>query len=107
MATTSQRTDCDKSFAAITQQILQARQRASWAVNREMLTLFWKLGGDILALEASESRGGQTIEQLAAHLLSAFSATRSFSSANLQNMRAFAKAWPDFATGSRRRNLSC
>lgn len=86
------------SFVAVKRQILSARQRAATAVNREMLALFWQLGREILALESTEHREGQTIDELAAHLRGAFADTLCFSTANLEHMRAFAKAWPGFAT---------
>jgi predicted nuclease of restriction endonuclease-like (RecB) superfamily len=97
MAANSHRTQHVEGFAAITQQIRSARLRAGWAVNREMLSLFWQLGRDILAREATESREGRPLEELAAHLRGAFSGSICFSGDNLERMRAFAKAWPDFA----------
>jgi len=96
MGANSQRVRGDDSFTAVTRKILSARQRAGWAVNREMLSLFWQLGRDLRALDATERRQGRSVEQLAAHLHAAFPESICFSRANLQRMCAFAKAWPDF-----------
>jgi len=97
MATNSHRTERIESFAGIKQQILSARLRASCAVNREMLSLFWQIGREILARETTESREGQTVEELAVHLRHAFRGSICFAGTNLERMRAFAKAWPEFA----------
>jgi hypothetical protein len=101
MATKTHREERSEGFAAVKEQVLSARLRAAAAVNREMLSLFWEIGREIVALEATESREGQTIDGLAARLRGAFSETLCFSRENLERMRAFAKAWPDFeAVGS-------
>lgn len=84
------------AFAALQRQILEAKQRAAWAVNREMVTLFWRLGREIVAREATGETDGRIVEHLAEHLRVAFSETKCFSGANLERMRHFAKAWPDF-----------
>lgn len=72
-----------------------AQQRATLAVNRELVLLYWQIGRDILARQASQGWGAKVIERLAQDLRAAFPEMKGFSRANLMYMRAFAEAWPD------------
>ncbi|MDE2252688.1 MAG: DUF1016 family protein [Betaproteobacteria bacterium] len=72
-----------------------AQQRATLAVNRELVLLYWQIGRDILARQASQGWGAKVIERLAHDLRAAFPEMKGFSRANLMYMRAFAEAWPD------------
>ena len=42
-----------------------AQQRAALAVNRELVLLYWQIGRDILARQASQGWGAKVIERLA------------------------------------------
>jgi predicted nuclease of restriction endonuclease-like (RecB) superfamily len=75
--------------------IRTAQTRASLAVNRELVTLYWGLGRDILERQQREGWGAKVIERLAADLKQAFPEMKGFSARNLKYMRAFAEAWPD------------
>ena len=77
--------------------IHSAQQRATLAVNRELVILYWQIGRDILARQAAQGWGAKVIERLALDLRSAFPDMKGFSRANLMYMRAFADAWPDAA----------
>ena len=72
-----------------------AQQRATLAVNRELVLLYWHIGRDILARQAAQGWGAKVIERLAHDLRTAFPEMKGFSRANLMYMRAFAEAWPD------------
>ena len=72
-----------------------AQQRAALAVNRELVLLYWQIGRDILARQASQGWGAKVIERLAHDLRTAFPEMKGFSRANLMYMRAFAEVWPD------------
>ena len=72
-----------------------AQQRATLAVNRELVLLYWQIGRDILARQAMQGWGAKVIERLAQDLRTAFPDMKGFSRANLMYMRAFAQAWPD------------
>ena len=72
-----------------------AQQRAALAVNRELVLLYWQIGRDILARQASQGWGAKVIERLAHDLRTAFPQMKGFSPRNLKYMRAFAEAWPD------------
>lgn len=74
-----------------------AQQRATLAVNRELVTLYWQIGRDILMRQAEQGWGAKVIDRLAHDLRTAFPEMKGFSRANLMYMRAFAEAWPDSA----------
>lgn len=75
--------------------IHSAQQRATQAVNRELVLLYWQIGRDILARQAEQGWGAKVIERLAHDLRTAFPDMQGFSPRNLKYMRAFAEAWPD------------
>jgi len=77
--------------------IHNAQQRATLAVNRELVLLYWQIGRDILTRQAGEGWGAKVIERLAHDLRTAFPEMKGLSRANLMYMRAFAEAWPDAA----------
>ena len=74
-----------------------AQQRATLAVNRDLMLLYWQMGTDILARQAQQGWGARVIERLAQDLRAAFPELKGFSPRNLKYMRAFAEAWPDEA----------
>jgi predicted nuclease of restriction endonuclease-like (RecB) superfamily len=73
-----------------------AQQRTALAVNRDLLSLYWQLGRDLLERQAAGSWGSSVIDQVSTDLRAAFPDMRGFSPSNLKYMRAFAEAWPDF-----------
>ncbi|MBS0407735.1 MAG: DUF1016 family protein [Proteobacteria bacterium] len=75
--------------------IHSAQQRATLTVNRELVLLYWQIGQDILARQASQGWGAKVIERLAHDLRVAFPDMKGFSPRNLNYMRAFAQAWSD------------
>jgi predicted nuclease of restriction endonuclease-like (RecB) superfamily len=82
-------------LAELKGRIHSAQQRASMAVNRELVLLYWQIGRDILARQAEQGWGAKVIDRLAHDLRNAFPEMKGFSRANLMYMRAFAEAWPD------------
>lgn len=88
-------TDYAAWLAELKTRIHSAQQRASLAVNRELVLLYWQIGQDILARQGREGWGSKVIERLAQDLRSAFPTMKGFSRANLMYMRAFAQAWPE------------
>jgi len=77
--------------------IHNAQQRATLAVNRELVALYWYLGHEILMRQAEQGWGAKVIERLAQDLRLSFPEMKGFSRANLMYMRAFAEAWPEQA----------
>lgn len=72
-----------------------AQQRATLALNRELVLLYWQIGRDILTRQAQQGWGAKVIERLAQDLRTTFPDMKGFSPRNLKYMRAFAEAWPD------------
>lgn len=84
-------------LAELKTRIHTAQQRATLAVNRELVSLYWQIGRDILIRQAEQGWGAKVIERLATDLRAAFPDMKGFSRANLMYMRSFAEAWPDEA----------
>jgi len=82
-------------LADLKNRIHSAQQRASLAVNRELVTLYWQIGHEILERQARQGWGAKVIDHLSHDLRKAFPDMKGFSRANLMYMRAFADAWPD------------
>jgi len=82
-------------LAELKTRIHTAQQRATLAVNRELVLLYWQIGRDILARQAEQGWGAKVIDRLAKDLRAAFPEMKGFSPRNLKYMRAFADAWPD------------
>ncbi len=72
-----------------------AQQKASFAVNRELVLLYWQIGNDILNRQQQQGWGAKVIERLAHDLRTAFPYMKGFSPRNLKYMRSFAVAWND------------
>ena len=82
-------------LAELKSRIHIAQQRATLAVNRELVLLYWQIGRDILARQADQGWGAKVIDRLAKDLRAAFPDMKGFSPRNLKYTRAFADAWPD------------
>jgi predicted nuclease of restriction endonuclease-like (RecB) superfamily len=82
-------------LADIKGRIHTAQQRATLAVNRELVLLYWQIGRDILARQAEQGWGAKVIERLAHDLRATFPDVNGFSPRNLKYMRVFAEAWPE------------
>ena len=82
-------------LAELKQRVERARQRAVTSVNRELVTLYWQIGHDILERQQRQGWGARVVDQLARDLKAAFPDMRGFSPRNLKYMRALAQAWPE------------
>ena len=82
-------------LADLKSRIHSAQQRATLAVNRELVLLYWQIGRDILTRQSVQGWGAKVIERLAQDLRVAFPDMKGFSPRNLKYMRAFAQAWPE------------
>ena len=82
-------------LADLKSHIHSAQQRATLAVNRELVLLYWQIGRDILTRQSVQGWGAKVIERLAHDLRVAFPDMKGFSPRNLKYMRAFAQAWPE------------
>ena len=82
-------------FADLKSRIQTAQVRASVAVNRELVLLYWQIGRDILDRQQKESWGAKVIDRLAADLKREFPDMKGFSPRNLKYMRRFAEVWAE------------
>ena len=78
-------------------EISQARIRAHLSVNREMISLYWKIGNHILLKQKEEGWGTKVIDNISRDLRREFPEMKGLSVRNLVYMQTFAKAYPDFA----------
>jgi predicted nuclease of restriction endonuclease-like (RecB) superfamily len=83
---------------SLEERIHESRMYATLAVNRELTTLYWDIGRQILDEQQKQGWGAQVVEQLSQDLGRAFPEVTSFSVRNLRSMRAFAEAYADSET---------
>ncbi len=76
--------------------IEKAKFAAIMSVNTEMLSLYWKIGNDILIKQKELGWGAQVITQLSQDLKQKFPDDRGYSERNLRNMKIFAETYPTF-----------
>jgi predicted nuclease of restriction endonuclease-like (RecB) superfamily len=81
-------------LASLKEQIRTSRVKASLAVNKELVMLYWRIGNEIVHRAGAQSWGSKVIEQLARDLKSEFPDMKGLSPRNLVYMQTFAKAWP-------------
>jgi predicted nuclease of restriction endonuclease-like (RecB) superfamily len=79
----------EAEFAEIVGFIQQARQRAYQAVDTELMSLYWRIGGYISAKLAAAEWGEGVVASLAQHLARVLPGQRGFSVQNLWRMRQF------------------
>ena len=72
MESTISKTDYERLLADIKRQISSAQTRAVFAVNRELVLLYWQIGRQIAGRQQIEGWGAKVIERLAADLNRAF-----------------------------------
>ena len=76
--------DYAQFLADLKSRIQTAQLRASLAVNRELVLLYWQIGRDILDRQERQSWGAKVIDRLAADLKRAFPDMKGFSPRNLK-----------------------
>jgi len=79
-------------LASIKTRIETAQVKASLAVNRELVLLYWSIGREILDRQSKEGWGAKVIDRLAADLRAAFPDVTGFSARNLKYMRSFGES---------------
>ncbi|TNC79231.1 MAG: DUF1016 domain-containing protein [Oleiphilus sp.] len=90
--------DYDIWLEELKKNIKSAQTRAALAVNKELITLYWNIGNEILERQNKQGWGSKVIDRLSQDLRNAFPQLKGFSRANMMYMRAFAEAWPDYLT---------
>ena len=74
--------------------IFSARQRATFAVNQELVRLYHHIGNEILERQTRQGWGAKVINRLASDLQESFPEMKGFSTSNLKYMRYFAEQCP-------------
>ncbi len=80
-------------LAEIKDHISQAQMKATFAVNAEMIRLYWEIGNVIANRQAAEGWSAGVIPRLAKDLKNDFSELKGFSERNLGYMLRFAKEY--------------
>jgi len=75
--------------------VSEARTRAALSVNRELIELYWCVGGLIVHQQQEESWGSSVVARLSQDLRAEFPDLKGYSPQNLWNMRAFYLAWTE------------
>ena len=81
-------------LASLKSHISSARQRATLAVNQELVRLYHHIGTEILERQTRQGWGAKVIDRVAADLRAAFPEMKGFSSRNLKYMKFFAQMCP-------------
>ena len=88
-----------KTYATLLQnlkkEISTARIRAHLSVNKEMITLYWSIGNQILERQKQEGWGSKVIENISKDLRREFPEMTGLSTRNLKYMRKFADEYQD------------
>jgi predicted nuclease of restriction endonuclease-like (RecB) superfamily len=87
--------DYDSFLSELKERIRSARVQTAFAVNRELILLYWQIGQEILKRQQEQGWGAKVITRLAKDLQKAFPEMKGFSRTNLLYMRAFAEAYPN------------
>ena len=82
-----------KTLSDIKKHIRQAQIKAVLAANKELIKLYWYIGGTIVNSQKESGWGSNVIEQLAKDLQNEFPGVAGFSRANVFHMRAFYLAY--------------
>ncbi len=90
-----QQADYSNWLIDLKQKIYSSQQKAIFAVNKELVLLYWQIGTEILERQEKQGWGTKVIDQLSKDFRSEFPNMKGFSSRNLKYMRAFAKNWSD------------
>ncbi len=85
--------DYGEILKQIKSRIQSAQIQAVLAVNRELIRLYWDIGGKIVERQKLEGWGTAVIERLAKDLQQAFPGVKGFSARNIWRMRAFYLAY--------------
>ena len=85
--------DYKAAFEAIKKRVRAAQYDALKAVNRELITLYWDIGGIIVIRQKSAAWGRSVVAQVAADLQQEFPGISGFSASNLWRMRGFYRTY--------------
>jgi predicted nuclease of restriction endonuclease-like (RecB) superfamily len=93
--TTTSPQSCGALAAELERRVHRTRLKAALSVNRKLVLLYWSIGRDILIRQGTEGWDAEAIGRLAEELRRRFPEMTGLSARSLEDMRAFAEAWPD------------
>lgn len=76
------------------ERILTSKMRAGFALNAELIGLYWSIGKEILLKEKQKGWGAKVVTSLARDLRKEFPEMKGFSARNLRYCKAFAESYP-------------
>lgn len=82
-------------FDNIKKIIANARRKAMWTANKQMMMMYYHIGQNILQRQREEGWGMKVIDRLSADLKETFPNIKGFSPRNLGYMKKFASIWPN------------
>lgn len=85
----------DEFLLDLKSRIQSAQVKAAISISRELITLYWNIGREILQRQTAQGWGAKVIDRLAGDLRAAFPDMKGFSPRNIKYMRALAEAYPD------------
>jgi len=89
----------DQSYGELIQKLKQeiasSRIRAHLAVNKEMISLYWRIGNEILQRQSKEGWGTKVIQNISQDLRREFPEMKGLSVRNLKYMQRFARDYRD------------
>ena len=77
------------------EKIKTSQLRAAFALNKEVINLYWYIGKQIIAKQKEAQWGDKLLDNLSIDLRNAFPEMRGFSKTNLKYMRIFAHFYPN------------
>lgn len=83
-------------FNEIKKDIQTSRIKASLAVNKELILLYWRIGNEILKRKKEQGWGSEVVKALAQDLKHTFPEMKGFGERNLVYMQTFASSYPDY-----------
>src|SRR5882757_5119106 len=82
---------------SLKERIRSAQLRASLAVNRELIQLYWETGKDVVHRQEKDGWGSKVIERISRDLQNEFPGVEGFSRSNIFRMKAFYLAYAKVA----------
>ena len=80
-------------LSEVKERVRRAQYAALRSVNRELITLYWDIGGMIVGRQVDGSWGKAVVERLAADLQAEIPGVGGFSASNLWRMKGFYEAY--------------
>lgn len=90
-----------KFISSLKAKIRSSQIKAAVAVNKELIKLYWEIGGDIVEKQEKEGWGSKVLEKVAKDLQNEFPGIEGFSRANIFRMKAFFSAYEKVAQAVR------